>query len=61
MWGWGAMNPAAVQEAAKINYPMDHFIGVWWSGSEDDARPAGRGKGYLSLNFNGVGADYPAI
>ena len=62
MWGWGAMNPTAVQEAAKINYPMDHFIGIWWSGSEDDARPAAAGgKGYLSLNFNSVGANYPAI
>ena len=19
---------------------MDHFIGIWWSGSDDDARPA---------------------
>ncbi len=62
MWGWGAMNPTAVQEASKTGYPMDHFIGIWWSGSEDDARPAGAaGKGYLSLNFNAVGANYPAI
>src|SRR5215475_3140161 len=62
MWGWGAMNPSAIKEAAKINYPMDHMIGVWWSGSEDDARPAGPGaKGYLSLNFNSVGANFPAI
>jgi branched-chain amino acid transport system substrate-binding protein len=62
MWGWGAMNPTAVQEAAKTGYPMDHFIGIWWSGSEDDARPAGAGgKGYLSLNFNAVGENFPAI
>jgi branched-chain amino acid transport system substrate-binding protein len=62
MWGWGAMNPTAVEEAAKTGYPMDHFIGVWWSGSDDDARPAGAGaKGYLSMNFNAVGANYPAI
>ena len=62
MWGWGAMNPTAVKEAAKINYPMDHFIGIWWSGSDDDARPAGQdGKGYLALNINGLGASYPAI
>ena len=62
MWGWGAMNPTAVQEAAKTGYPEDHFIGIWWSGSEDDARPAGPGgKGYLSLNFNAVGANFPAI
>ena len=62
MWGWGAMNPTAVQEAAKTGFPEDHFIGIWWSGSEDDARPAGAaGKGYLSLNFNAVGANFPAI
>jgi branched-chain amino acid transport system substrate-binding protein len=62
MWGWGAMNPTAVTEAAKTDYPMDHFIGVWWSGSEDDARPAGPGgKGYLSMNFNAVGSNFPAI
>ena len=41
MWGWGAMNPTAVKEAAKINFPMDKFVGIWWSGSEDDARPTG--------------------
>ena len=62
MWGWGAMNPTAVKEAAKISYPLDHFIGIWWSGSDDDALPAGQdGKGYLALNLNGLGASYPAI
>jgi branched-chain amino acid transport system substrate-binding protein len=62
MWGWGAMNPTAIKEAAKISYPIDHFIGIWWSGSEDDARPSGaEGKGYLSLNLNSVGTNYPAI
>jgi branched-chain amino acid transport system substrate-binding protein len=62
MWGWGAMNPTAVKEAVKINYPMDKFVGSWWSGGEDDARPAGApAKGYLTLNFNGVGTQYPAI
>jgi branched-chain amino acid transport system substrate-binding protein len=62
MWGWGAMNPTAVKEAAKINYPMDHLISVWWGGSEDDARPAGQAaKGYITLNFSAVGANFPAI
>jgi branched-chain amino acid transport system substrate-binding protein len=62
MWGWGAMNPTAVREAARTNFPMDKFVGIWWSGGEDDARPAGDGgKGYLTLNFNGVGTQYPAI
>jgi branched-chain amino acid transport system substrate-binding protein len=62
MWGWGAMNPTAVKRAAENGFPMDHFIGIWWSGSEDDTRPAGDGaKGYLSLNFSGIGTNYPAL
>jgi branched-chain amino acid transport system substrate-binding protein len=62
MWGWGAMNPTAIKEAAKIGFAMDHFIGIWYSGSEDDARPAGaEAKGYLALNFNRIGANFPAI
>ena len=40
MWGWGVMNQVAIKEAASIRYPMDHFLGVWWSGSENDVLPA---------------------
>ena len=62
MQGWGAMNPTALKEAAKVNFPMDHFIGNWWAGGEDDVRPAGpEAKGYSALGFSGVGRDYPAI
>jgi branched-chain amino acid transport system substrate-binding protein len=62
MWGWGAMNPTALKEATKINFPMDRFVGIWYSGSEDDARAVGAdAKGYLALNFNRIGASYPAI
>ncbi len=62
MWGWGAMNPTAVKEASKIGYPMDHFIGVWFAGGDDDAKAGGAGaKGFLTLNFNGTGAGYPAL
>src|SRR5262245_36903360 len=62
MWGWGAMNPTAVKEAAKINYPMDKFVGIWWSAGEDDARGGGAdAKGHLSLNLNAVGPNFPAI
>ncbi|RID93001.1 ABC transporter permease [Gemmobacter lutimaris] len=59
-WGWGVMNSVAVQEAANIRFPMDKFIGIWWSGSENDVLPAGDGaNGYKALTFNGVGGDYP--
>ncbi len=61
-WGWGVMNQVAIQEAANVRYPMDHFIGVWWSGAEPDVLPAGAGAdGYKSTNFTGVGTDFPVF
>ena len=60
--GWGAMNPTAIKEAAKIGFPMNRLVGVWWSGNDDDARPAGaEAKGYSSLDLNAVGSDFPVI
>ena len=60
--GWGAMNPTAIKQAADINFSMNRLVGNWWSGSDDDARPAGAlAKGYTSLDINAVGADFPAI
>jgi branched-chain amino acid transport system substrate-binding protein len=60
--GWGAMNPTAVKEAAKIGFPMNRLVGNWWSGNDDDARPAGAdAKGYSSLDVNAVGASFPAL
>lgn len=60
--GWGAMNPTAVKEAAKNNFPMDRLVGVWWAGGDDDARGGGDGaKGYKSLNFHAAGANFPVI
>ena len=60
--GWGAMNPTAVKEATKIGFPMNRLVGVWWSGGDDDARPAGpEAKGYSTLDINGVGTNFPAV
>lgn len=60
LWGWGVMNQVAIKEAAAINYPMQRFIGVWWSGTESDVVPAGAGAvGYKAGNFHGAGADFP--
>ena len=60
MSGWGVMNQVAVKEAASINYPMDHFIGNWWSGSENDVMPAGMGaNGYKAATFNPPGGGTP--
>ncbi|MCF6234308.1 MAG: ABC transporter substrate-binding protein [Rhodobacteraceae bacterium] len=60
MWGWGVMNQVAIQEAANIRFPMEDFIGVWWSGAEADVIPAGdASNGYKSLIMNGMGKNYP--
>ena len=62
MWGWGAMNPTAIKEAAKIRYPMDRFIGNWWASAHADLNPVGEaGTGYLGANFSGIGTDFPAL
>ncbi len=61
MYGWGALQPTAIKEAAKISYPMDKFISIWWP-SEDDARSAGAdSKGFKTLNWHAVGADFPVM
>ena len=62
MWGWGVMNQVAIQEAVNIRFPMENFIGVWWSGSENDVLPAGpKANGYKALTFHGVGNEFPVL
>ena len=62
MWGWGAMNPTAIKEAAMIRYPMDKFIGVWWSGAEDDVAPGRRGgQGLQGRRLPRVGRRLPGL
>jgi len=59
MSGWGVMNQVAIKEAAAIGYPMDHFIGNWWSASDGDVIPAGAAaKGYIGAAFHGSGAGF---
>jgi branched-chain amino acid transport system substrate-binding protein len=61
MWGWGAMNPTAIKEAIKTDYPMDKFLSVWWPGDADLVAAGAGAKGFKDLNWHGVGADYPAL
>jgi branched-chain amino acid transport system substrate-binding protein len=38
------------------------MVGVWWSGNDDDTRPAGpEAKGYTSIDLNAVGSNFPVI
>ena len=53
MWGWGAMNAGALTEAVKTRFPMEKFVGIWWSGSDADLKTVGEaGKGYRSISWN---------
>ncbi len=62
MWGWGVMNQVAIQEAANIRFPMENFIGIWWSGAEHDVLSAGdKANGYKALTFHNVGRDFPVF
>jgi branched-chain amino acid transport system substrate-binding protein len=59
---WGVSCTVPLREAARVGFPRDRMIGVWWCGSEEDVRPAGdTASGYLASNFHGVGTDFPVI
>lgn len=60
--GWGVMNPTALKAAAKVGFPREKIVGVWWSGAEEDVIPAGdAAKGYVAAGFNVSGTNYPVI
>ena len=61
LWGWGVMNPTALKAAARVGYPREKILGVWWAGSEEDVIPAGdAAKGYTTMTFNTPG-NYPVL
>ena len=61
MSGWGVMNQVAIKEANSIGYPMDKFVGNWWSGSDADVIPAGDGSiGYKSTAMHAPGMNTQA-
>jgi branched-chain amino acid transport system substrate-binding protein len=60
--GWGVMTPVAIKTAARVGFPANKIIGDIWSGSEDDARPAGdAAKGYLAVSVFPPGVNYPVL
>jgi branched-chain amino acid transport system substrate-binding protein len=60
--GTGVMNPTALKAAAKVGFPRDHIVGVWWSGAEEDTIPAGdAAKGYIAAAFNLPGTSFPVM
>jgi branched-chain amino acid transport system substrate-binding protein len=62
MWGWGAMNAGAITEAAKTKYPMDQFIGIWWSALDSDLKLVGEaGKGYRAISWSVPNPEAPVM
>jgi branched-chain amino acid transport system substrate-binding protein len=61
LWGWGVMNAVAIKTAARVGYPREKMLGVWWAGSEEDVIPAGdAAKGYATMTYNTPG-NYPVL
>ena len=59
---WGVSCTVPLKEAARLKFPRERILGVWWCGSEEDVMPAGKAaKGYYTTNFHGVGRDFPII
>jgi len=59
---WGVSCTVPLKEAARLRFPADRILGVWWCGSEEDVLPAGdAAKGYITANWHGVGRDFPLI
>ena len=59
---WGVSCTVPLKEAARLGFPADHIVGVWWCGSEEDVLPAGpAAKGYFSANWHGSGKDFPLV
>jgi len=62
LWGWGVMNPTALKAAAKVGFPREKMLGVWWAGSEEDVIPAGdAAKGYVTAAFSAPGTNFPVM
>jgi branched-chain amino acid transport system substrate-binding protein len=61
MFGWGALHPTALKEAARVNFPMDHFISNFWM-SDHDIQPSGEAaKGFREVAFHAAGTAFPAL
>jgi branched-chain amino acid transport system substrate-binding protein len=59
---WGVSCTVPLKEAARLRFPRERILGVWWCGSEEDVLPAGKAAiGYYTTNFHGVGRDFPII
>jgi branched-chain amino acid transport system substrate-binding protein len=56
------MNAGALTEAAKTRFPMEKFVGIWWSGHDGDMKSVGQaGKGYRAISWSNPVPDSPLM
>jgi len=58
---WGVSCTVPLREAARINFPRDHILGVWWCGSEEDVVPAGDAASFVPMHFGERRAARPFV
>jgi len=59
---FGRSPSVAIKELKRAGYPLSHAIGLVWASSEADIEAAGGwgvAEGYHTIQFAGVGDDYP--
>jgi len=63
LWGFGpGMNSTALTSAARIGFPRDRMLGIWWAGAEEDVVPAGpAATGYFATAITPGGRDFGIV
>ena len=59
---FGRSPSVSIKELKRAGYPLSHVIGLVWASSEADIEAAGGwgvAEGYHTIQFAGVGDDYP--
>ena len=58
---FGRAPSVSFKELARKGFPLDHYIGLVWNTCESDIIAAGKeeSKGLLSIQFTGLGHDFP--
>ena len=61
---FGRAPSVSLKEFKRAGFPLDKIVGFVWAGSEGDIKAAGGNEfaaGYNTMQFAGVGQDYPVI
>jgi branched-chain amino acid transport system substrate-binding protein len=59
----GGSGAVSIKEAARVGFPMDRVVAQVWASSEHSPTIAGAdiAKGYIGIQFHGVGREFPLV